>query len=333
MDQQLQEHICRIVGATEVVDVQTIQRLWSDCGQVAKVRWANNESADAVERCAVIKHVKMPQQIEHPRGWNTDRSTARKVRSYEVETRWYAAYSGRCSAACRVPGYLGDAHWGDERLLVLEDIDAAGFDRRATHASEQQLDACIHWLAVFHATFLDVRPDGLWDKGTYWHLDTRPDEYDKLEDGPLKRAAHHIDAALDNSPFKTLVHGDAKLANFCFSHDPAHMPAVAAVDFQYVGGGCGMKDLAYLIGGCLDSPACFREEARLLETYFTALKSAIRERGLAIDTDALETDWRDLYPYAWADFQRFLMGWSPGHWKISAYSEHMTQKVLAEHEA
>ncbi|MFK7790411.1 MAG: phosphotransferase family protein [Phycisphaeraceae bacterium] len=332
MDQQLQQHICRIVGASAVVELQTIQSLWSDCGQVAKVRWVGGDTGKVPGSGAVMKHVKMPSRIDHPRGWNTDRSTQRKVRSYEVETRWYAEYSERCPAACRVPGYGGQAEWVDERLLMLEDLDASGFGRRLTHATGQALNACIEWLAAFHATFLGDRPDGLWDKGTYWHLDTRPDEYAAMQDGPLKSAAKRIDAALDASPFQTLVHGDAKLANFCFSTDTKTRgaTAVAAVDFQYVGAGCGMKDLAYLVGGCLDAKACFDQEAQLLDTYFTALNTALSNRAIPINTRALEADWRRLYPYAWADFQRFLMGWSPGHWKISPYSEHMTRRVLGD---
>ena len=104
---------------------------------------------------------------------------------------------------------------------------------------------------------------------------------------------------------------------------------MAAVDFQYVGGGCGMKDLAYLVGGCLDSEACFGQEDRVLTLYFEQLGSELDRRGVSLDRAALEADWRRLYPYAWADFQRFLVGWSPGHWKISGYSEHMTRRALA----
>ena len=68
-----------------------------------------------------------------------------------------------------------------------------------------------------------------------------------------------------NCKFKTIVHGDAKLANFCFSHDLSN---VAAVDFQYVGGGCGMKDVAYFLGSCLNDQELRTTENELLDfTY------------------------------------------------------------------
>lgn len=329
MEAQLEHHLCRTLGVPRIDAVQTIQGLWSGCGQVARV-WMDQAEQEAGTGTAggtvVIKHVKMPEQINHPRGWDTDRSAQRKVRSYGVESNWYARWSTRNPTDCRVPRYLGHASWGDERLLILEDIDASGFDRRLTNVSLKQLDACIRWLASFHATFLGKHAEGLWDKGTYWHLDTRPDEYEALEDGPLKRAAKVIDSTLDASPFQTIVHGDAKLANFCFSNNDQ----VAAVDFQYVGGGCGMKDLAYLIGGCLDSDACYKYESHVLTTYFNALKQSLATNGSTVDTNELEADWRRLYPYAWADFERFLQGWSPGHWKISGYGGYLTDRVLKE---
>ena len=82
--------------------------------------------------------------------------------------------------------------------------------------------------------------------GTYWHLDTRPEEFEKIEHKQLKSKAHRIDEILKECEFQTIVHGDAKLANFCFSE---HGEGVAAVDFQYVGRGCGMKDVTYFLEG------------------------------------------------------------------------------------
>ena len=321
MGTELHAKICELLGVADLLEVQTIQTLWSGCGQIARVRWLE---AEGERGCAVIKHVKMPDAMDHPRGWNTDRSARRKAQSYAVEAGWYADWSGRCDAACRVPRCVGHAAWGDERVLVLEDVDASGFAGRVTRASLGELGACIGWLAAFHAVFLGETPAGLWDKGTYWHLDTRPDEWEAMPEGRLKRGARALDAELDASGFQTVVHGDAKLANFCFADDGR----VAAVDFQYVGGGCGMKDLAYLVGGCLDAQGCFDHEAWVLDTYFAALRDALAKRPGQVDTARLEADWRGLYPFAWADFQRFLVGWSPGHWKVSAYSEHMTELAL-----
>ena len=111
----------------------------------------------------------------------------------------------------------------------------------------------------------------------------------------------------------------AKLANFCFSHDGR----VAGVDFQYVGGGCGMKDVAYFIGSCLYEKECERLEEQILDTYFEHL-----QKQFVLRNDELEKEWRSLYRVAWADFHRFIKGWSPGHWKINSYSERVTEEVI-----
>ena len=121
------------------------------------------------------------------------------------------------------------------------------------------------------------------------------------------------------------MHGDAKLANFCFSEDGSK---VAAVDFQYVGGGCGMKDVAYFISSCLDEDDSERMEQALLDRYFERLQAALASVGSDVDFEALHKDWRALYPVAWTDFYRFLQGWSPGHWKIHRYSERLAREVL-----
>jgi aminoglycoside phosphotransferase (APT) family kinase protein len=140
-----------------------------------------------------------------------------------------------------------------------------------------------------------------------------------LEDQKLKDAARVIDEKLNTCTYKTFVHGDAKLANFCFAEDGQ----VAGLDFQYVGGGCGIKDVAYFVGSCLNESECERLEAQILDTYFEFLQSAMMKRN-----EALEAEWRSLYRVAWADFHRFLKGWSPGHWKINSYSERITAEVI-----
>tara|TARA_B110000037_G_scaffold213074_1_gene266998 strand:- start:23744 stop:24736 length:993 start_codon:yes stop_codon:yes gene_type:complete len=324
MTLEVEALIRKATGANRCREVGALQSLWSGYGSI--LRYA----LEGAERASVIvKHVSPPTTTNHPRGWNTNLSHARKLKSYQVESAWYQDYAARCGAHCRVPECLAVETKGDEVLIFLEDLDASGYGDRRSSVGEPELNACIAWFAQFHANFLGNSSEKLWDCGTYWHLDTRPDELDQLstEDPDLWKAATSIDAKLKASPFQTLVHGDAKLANFCFSPDGT---SVAVVDFQYIGRGCGMKDLAYFIGSCFGEEDCEHHTPTLLDIYFKVLRSALKERGVSVDPDALEANWRALFPVAWTDFHRFLKGWSPGHWKIHGYSERLAQEVIAQ---
>ena len=321
MDTDLQAVVLEAVGAQEMVSTQVVQSLWGGYGEIVRCHIGGG-SAPSV----IVKHVRWPDQRDHPYGWTSDLSHERKLKSYQVETTWYGRYANACSDQCRVPTPLALETQADEVVIVLEDLDASGFAGRRQLVSEHELDACLSWLANFHATFMGEQPDGLWATGTYWHLATRPDELAALDDGPLKEAAEVIDRQLSASPFQTFVHGDAKLANFCFGDD-GHR--AAAVDFQYVGGGCGMKDVAYFISSCLDEDDSERMGPALLDRYFSLLNDALEHVGKPVDFAALEADWRALYPVAWTDFYRFLQGWSPGHWKLHRYSERLAREVLA----
>lgn len=306
--------------ARSIVGTQVVQGLWSGYGQILRCSLQG-----AAQSSVIVKHVRWPDQRNHPYGWTSDRSHERKLQSYRIETMWYERYSRLCPDACRVPRCLALETRAGEVVMVLEDLDASGFAGRRQRVGELEIDACLSWLASFHATFMGERPEGLWATGTYWHLATRPEELDALEDGPLKAAAVTIDRRLANSAFQTFVHGDAKLANFCFDVEGRQ---AAAVDFQYVGGGCGMKDVAYFISSCLDEDDCERMSPDLLDRYFELLSDALERSGKALDFAALEDDWRGLYPMAWTDFYRFLQGWSPGHWKLHRYSERLASEVL-----
>lgn len=326
------ESVAKLTQSDAVEIVESIQSLWSGYGEIVRVGLLDRDRKTS--STAIVKHVCPPNDPGHKYGWATDVSHQRKLKSYEVELNWYRNYSNRCDDTCRIPNFIAgeqiDATW----LIILEDLDASDFSIRRRSVNEAQLNSCLQWLANLHATFLvDTQPgnspthEGLWPIGTYWHLETRPDELAAMEDGPLKRSASAIDARLNKARFQTIVHGDAKLANFCFSNDDR----VAAVDFQYVGGGCGMKDVAYFISSCFSDQECEQREKELLNRYFDYLKTAIvssSKYNAPLSFAALETEWRSLYSFAWADFYRFLAGWSPGHWKMHGYSERMTETVL-----
>ena len=322
MSPYLRDIILKSTGANELFSAGTIQNLWSGYGSIDRYQLKGSKLESVV-----VKHVRLPEQSNHPRGWNTDHSHQRKLRSYQVETAWYKNWASHCNDHCRIPHCLALEHLQDEVVIVLEDLDSSGYSLRKSHVSRSDMTACLHWLAHFHATFLDEKPTNLWQTGTYWHLDTRPDELAEMEEGELKQAATTLDQILIEAPFQTFVHGDAKLANFCFAADSDQ---VAAVDFQYVGGGCGMKDVAYFIGSCLDEHECEREEEELLNIYFSALRQALELHRPDIEPSAVETSWRPLYKIAWTDFYRFLKGWSPGHWKIHSYSERLAHEVVSQ---
>jgi len=321
MNEYFRSILLKATKANELFEIEEIQSLWSGYGKISRYGLKGSEL-----KSVVVKHVRLPDQSKHPRGWSTGLSHQRKLTSYKVETLWYKEWSKLCDDDCRIPKCIALEALGEEVLMVLEDLDASGFSERRTDVSWTEIKACLKWLANFHATFINVQPKGLWEVGTYWHLNTRPDELEALTDFELKNAAALIDKQLSESPFQTFVHGDAKLANFCFSKDGSK---VAAVDFQYVGGGCGMKDVAYFIGSCLYEEDCERLEDQLLDFYFKELRQAIELKNKAIDINALEENWRGLYSIAWTDFHRFLKGWSPGHWKINSYSEKLSREVLA----
>jgi len=312
MNEYFRSVILRETGASSLTEQEMVQELWSGYGHITRVTLKGGSC-----KSVVVKHIQLAADTDHPRGWNTNIGHQRKLKSYNVETTWYKTYS-RDSLA-RLPHCLAIERHEDDVLIVLEDLDAAGYSSRKQSANWNDIVSCLNWLAKFHAAYLGKTPKGLWEVGTYWHLETRPQELNSLKDQRLKRAAPLIDQKLNSCTYQTFVHGDAKLANFCFSGDGR----VAGLDFQYVGGGCGMKDVAYFIGSCLNEDDCERLETKILDTYFERLHRELGERD-----DALEREWRSLYRVAWADFHRFLKGWSPGHWKINSYSERVTEEVI-----
>ena len=320
MSIHFKKHLLKITGSTECEEVENIQSLWSGYGRISRYQLSNS----ALET-VVVKFINLNKVNDHPRGWNSNLGHQRKVQSYEVETYWFQNWNQECNSGSKTPNMIGSYSEGQNQWIVLEDLNTH-YPLRKYDLNLEEVRVCIAWLANFHATFLQKEPKGLWLIGTYWHLDTRPDELQKIEHQELKSKAAQIDQLLNNCQYKTIVHGDAKLANFCFSEDGQK---VAAVDFQYVGGGCGMKDLAYFLGSCLSSNECVQHEEELLNFYFSKLKKALETQAKKVDFKELETEWRKMYPIACTDFTRFLLGWMPTHQKINKYNLKMVNAVLA----
>ena len=314
----LAAQIQRATGADAVALGERLQALWGGYGELRRAELRTGTTLTPV----VVKSVRPPRD-------DASRSHRRKLRSYDVERAFYEHYAARCVElpSCRVPRAIQLATQDGSWLFVLEDLDTAGFAERRSHATKAQIAATLRWLARFHARFLGTQPERLWKVGTYWQLGTRPDELTAMRHDLLQKAAPRLDQALNAARFKTLVHGDAKLENVCFGRGAE----VALVDFQYVGGGVGVKDVAYFLSSCLAPRECEASVPGYLDEYFRELGGAVAANALAesVDVAALEREWRGLFPLAWVDFYRFLLGWAPGQFDGDPYSERLTREVLA----
>jgi thiamine kinase-like enzyme len=300
---------------------EVIQSLWSGYGEI--VRFVSPK----LQQSFIVKHINPVIPDKHPRGWNTPTSHSRKLQSYQIEAHFYQQFAPLCDEHCFLPKLLASFTNEQEQVLVLTDLDSLGFAQRKSQANLKDVELGVKWLSYFHARFMQQPLKGLWPIGTYWHLATRQDEYAVMADSALKQSAYKIDELLNQSKFQTCLHGDAKLANLCFA-DEMDTNHLAAVDFQYVGRGVGVKDLAYFLGSCLSDKDLKSYSASIINGYFEHLKSALIHYRLQLDVDDLEQEWRDLYCFAWADFQRFLLGWSPQHSKINSYMQEQTSQAL-----
>jgi hypothetical protein len=84
-----------------------------------------------------------------------------------------------------------------------------------------------------------------------------------------------------------------------------------------------VKDVAYFLSSCLSSRECERQADGYLDAYFDELQRALPRRDAE-----LEREWRELFPFAWADFQRFLLGWAGGQLERDRYANALVE-VLA----
>ena len=168
MNEYFRSIILQRTGASSLFEKEMIQELWSGYGKIMRVG-LENASVDSV----VIKHVQLPIYKNHPRGWNTDIGHQRKVKSYKVETTWYDRYSKNSTA--RLPQCLAIETKDDEVLMVMEDLDEAGYHLRKNVVTWEEIAECLAWLAQFHASYLGKIPMdfGKWEPIGIWRPDRR----------------------------------------------------------------------------------------------------------------------------------------------------------------
>ena len=300
--QQTLDWVFSRTGTQSLEGSTLLQNLWGGYGELWRLGLRGG-SVDSV----ILKVVIPPEAAE------SSVSDRRKRGSYEVERAWYQQGSRLCSDDCRVAGCYGVK----APLLLLEDLGTAGFHP----GRPPNIRAGLSWLAHFHARFLGPSTPGLWGQGSYWHLETRQEEWQRMPAGPLKESAAAVDRCLRQARYQTLLHGDSKPANFCWSANGQ----AAAVDFQYVGPGCGIRDVAYFLDCCLSYTGSENQTESWLDVYFEILEQALRREGHS--ADGLEAEWRALFPVAWTDYCRFMQGWGRSS-TLSTFSQKQLARAL-----
>lgn len=285
--------VLRQTDAQSIERAELVQPLWGGYGELWRIHLRG-----APHKSVILKKVSPPPKT-------SSLSDTRKRRSYQVELAWYSRFAPLCGEECRVAKLLGSRVDRASTTMILEDLQAGGFVPVAA-PTEQHAVAGLWWLAHFHSQFLGKSYPELWEQGTYWHLETRAEELQKMPAGLLKRLAHGLDQTLRRSHYQTLVHGDAKTTNFCWQPGGA----AAAVDFQYVGRGCGIRDVALFLDRAIGPARLAREKDEWLNLYFRFLQDALNKDGHEAVASSVVEEWGALFCVAWSDYARFRQGWA-----------------------
>ncbi|NYR11920.1 phosphotransferase [Pseudoalteromonas sp. MIP2626] len=298
----------------------TLTSLWSGCGSIV--------ACELDGQACVIKAVNIPEVINHPKIKQTAFAVNRKRKSYNVEYYFYNDCSQQLPNNAAAIGCLAAIQNDQRYVLAFNDFTQQGY----VQALPQDYREVIKWLAHFHAFNLTIEAvthaaEKLWPQGNYWHLSTRPDELTKLQQSAIKQVAAKLNTTLCNSAYKTVIHGDAKLANFAINKQQH----VLGYDFQYVGAGVGVIDVMYFMTSCFNETQLHQHADSCLEWYFSELKLALGVYHPKVEASKVINDWRNLWSVAWADFYRFLAGWSPEHKKINSYMLLHVKSELKKH--
>ena len=242
----------------------------------------------------------------------TSRATARSLRSYENEVRFYQLLAAELPVRTPAVYYADIDVETASFVLLLEDMAPAvpGDQLRGCSADAAQLAVdelvrlhaprwddpsleAFDWLHRDRAAqreFLLMLLPGAWDgfRGRYaTHLGA-----DVLAAGGELFANLDSYLAIDTRPW-TIVHGDYRLDNLLFDPRPGGGP-VTVVDWQTCTHGPALQDVAYFIGAAMPPEVRREAEGELVRGYHAGLvASGVTEYGW-------ERCWRDYRRSSWA---------------------------------
>ena len=341
--------------------IRTICSLWAGMGHIYKIdipqKNSNNNKKIALRKSStsdntsimtvIIKHIILPKNSS-----NQTLSNRRKTDSYYVEANFYEQLAPLLIATYNVSvpiPYLierpntytventsvSKETWSKNEIIIA--MSYIENDRTKTYSRKHQRDAVLTWLANFHAVFWGtdkadeaIRTFGLQPEGSYWYLNTRPDEHDEMSNtgwiGRLKLAARAIaDYLQHRDVYQCIIHGDAKEANIMYTTTPsANNNATCCMatfcDFQYCGKGSFTKDLVYYLMRFDDNDDDNMDDA--IEFYLVHLAKQLPPTIAAPTLEDLQIS----LSLAYCDLYRFMIGW--GNWGSNNRPNQRVVKML-----
>ncbi|RPB17426.1 hypothetical protein P167DRAFT_515826 [Morchella conica CCBAS932] len=320
-----------------------ITSLWSNYGHIYRLTFPSHPPL-------ILKLIQPP-----PTPRTASESHIRKLLSYRAERHFYTHLSHHLTphSPIATPHPISAAY--TDAALLIDDLTKT-FPLSPSHRySPAHTSAVIRWLANFHAAYwgwgeaaeLELIPPplqaaapdearGVWQRGGYWYLDTRAEEMQCLldddGDGGYAFLLPHVQAVAERLRVRpgdlgaTLMHGDCKGANIVFAPPGGDGEVRCALyDFQYVGVGLGVQDLAYFLGTSVDVRLLEGGgEDALLRGYYDELVAALGRRGVEVGGytwEVLVGQWE----WALVDWMRFMAGW--GCWGNSRWVEGRARRI------
>jgi Ecdysteroid kinase-like family len=296
-----QDIVQDVVSRKRKLTISKICRLWAGMGFIYKISIDDSE-------VLVVKHVAPPSSGEQSFG------DQRKSHSYQVEANFYEHVAPEVSSIVEMPiPFFVERGPGNKEITVCMSMLHGSWIETS---SAPDVHGTLRWLAHFHASYWGddaiselLKKANLQKTGSYWHLDTRPEEHEGMSNrglqGRLKRAARAIDECLKRDPMQCLIHGDPKEANVMRLENGSGS-RIAMYDFQYCGKGTPTRDLAYFL--CSSCPAA--QESELVNYYYEQLTNELLRQGNKTPPDLQH--FQKSLELAFCDFDRFLCGW--GQW-------------------
>lgn len=238
------------------------------------------------------------------------RAAAQTMRSYTLELNWYRDLAGKIPVACPQCLHAERADGDKVFVLLLQDLSPARQGDQLAGASPQAIDAALEQAARLHAAHWSdpALPQIPWlaesPTARSFLLAALPSYYAAFRERYASRLAPEIlelgDAMIARMDryfaftpqALTLQHRDFRIDNLLFTPDGR----VFVLDWQTIGLGAGVLDVAYLIGTSIADKDLRAAHEQAWVGRYSALLSSF---GAAHDPEAL---WKEYRLYALSGF-------------------------------